>query len=239
MEVVTLPVSEVQEWENNARIHTRKNLEALKNSLKKYGQTKPILVQKSTMRIIAGNGTYQAICALGWETVECRLLDLSDSDSEALMVADNRIGELSAWDELNLLSALQNIKAQGNLELVGYDDLQFEKMIAFKDRDAFADLEVKDTTPKEKTKPEDFPPPEEKNSPTPSEEETEHAPPSYEDQVNFTIHGFIFSLADVKEIEELRCLIDILKDSSASDRSEVNQKVFESIKDILTQKFMR
>ena len=134
---------------------------------------------------------------------------------------------------------MQNIKAQGNLELVGYDDLQFEKMIAFKDRDAFADLEVKDTTPKEKPKPEDFPPPEEKNSPTPSEEETEHAPPSYEDQVNFTIHGFIFSLADVKEIEELRCLIDILKDSSASDRSEVNQKVFESIKDILTQKFMR
>lgn len=239
MEVVALPVSEVQEWENNARIHTRKNLDALKQSLKKYGQTKPILVQKSTMRIIAGNGTYQAICALGWNTVDCRLLDLSDSDSEALMIADNRIGELSAWDEMNLLNALQSIKEEGNLELVGYDDLALEKMLSFKDRDAFADLEPKDLATKEKPKPEDFPPPEEKNSSVLSEEASDNESPSYEDQLNFTIHGFIFSLVDQKEIEEIRCLIDILKDSSAFDRSDVNQKVFESIKDILTQKFMR
>lgn len=235
MEIVTLPVGQVQEWERNARIHTRKNLEALKQSLKKYGQTKPILVQKSSMRIIAGNGTYQAIIALGWETVDCRILDLNDSDSKALMIADNRIGDLSMWDEKNLLDALQSIKDDGNLELAGYDDVEFDKMLSFKDKDVFKDLKE---SPKEKPKPEDFPAPEstandQKREPD-SSVSTEDT--SYEDQINFSINGFIFSLADEKQIQELRYLIDLLKSASEKERSEVNQKVFDVIEDVLNEK---
>ena len=141
MEIVTLNVSEIKEWENNARIHTRRNLEALKKSLTAFGQTKPILVQKSSMSIIAGNGTYQAICALGWETIDCRILDISDEQAEALAIADNRTGLLSEWDERMLAESLKKIDEFGNLDLVGFSDLELEKMLEYQSGELFEKLE--------------------------------------------------------------------------------------------------
>ncbi len=229
MEIVTVSVTDLREWENNARIHTKRNLESLKRSLKKYGQTKPLLVQKSTMRIIAGNGTYQAILALGWETAACRLLDLNDADSEALMIADNRIGDLSSWDEKNLLDALQNIRDEGNLELVGYDDVELEKMLAFKAGNMFDALDgrradVRTAPAPDASRTDDG---SEAAGPTGSD-------PSYEDQINFSVYGFIFSLTDPAEIEEIRRLIDMLKDSDESVRAGVSREVFRSMRDILS-----
>ena len=58
MEVVQLGIGEIKEWDHNSRIHTKRNIDALKTSLKSFDQYKPIVVQKSSMRIIAGNGTY-------------------------------------------------------------------------------------------------------------------------------------------------------------------------------------
>lgn len=66
MNTVKIKLSELVEFPNNVRIHTKRNLDTIKNSLKEFGQVKPILVQKSTNYIIAGNGTYQAAKALGW-----------------------------------------------------------------------------------------------------------------------------------------------------------------------------
>lgn len=242
MEVVTLKVSEVREWENNARIHTRRNLDALKKSLTAFGQTKPILVQKSTMGIIAGNGTYQAICALGWETVDCRILDISDEQAEALAIADNRTGLLSEWDDKTLAESLKKISEVGNLDLVGFSDLELEKMLSYQSGDLFKRLEENRDQEKKATS-DDF----EKLEVVPESEEekkqeksqSQDETPSYEEQLSFTLHGFIFNLSDAEEIHELKCLIDLLKDSDTKDRKEANAAVFESIKEILTDKFLR
>ncbi len=231
MMVATLSIDEVQVWEKNARIHPKRNLEALKASLLKYGQTKPILVQKSSMRIIAGNGTYQAICALGWNTVDCRILDLSDSDAEALMIADNRIGDLSDWDEQNLLDSLQSLKELGTLELTGYDELELDKMLSFKERDAFANLQ-EELKPLDEIDAVDLPQPDNCKK-AKSKDDTA----SYENQINFTINGFIFSLADEERIESLRELTSILKEADDSIRQAVNDQVFEAIEGILEEKF--
>lgn len=42
-----------------------KNIKVIVDSLRKYGQRKPIVVNKKTMIIEAGNGTYQAAKLLG------------------------------------------------------------------------------------------------------------------------------------------------------------------------------
>lgn len=240
MEIVTLNVSEIKEWENNARIHTRRNLEALKKSLAAFGQTKPILVQKSSMSIIAGNGTYQAICALGWETIDCRILDISDEQAEALAIADNRTGLLSEWDERMLAESLKKIDEFGNLDLVGFSDLELEKMLEYQSGELFEKLE-ENRSPETKATPEDF----QKLEALPEEDKSEQTEyntgkiPSYEEQLNFTLHGFVFNLTDPDQISELKSMIDLLKEAETDDRKEVNDTVFSCIQEILTEKFLK
>lgn len=238
MEIVTLNVSEIKEWENNARIHTRRNLEALKKSLTAFGQTKPILVQKSSMSIIAGNGTYQAICALGWETVDCRILDISDEQAEALAIADNRTGLLSEWDERMLAESLKKIDEFGNLDLVGFSDLELEKMLEYQSGELFEKLE-ENRAPETKATPEDF----QKLEALPEEDESKDTEaeesPSYDEQLSFTLHGFVFNLSDHDQINELKSLIDLLKEAETGVRKEVNDTVFSCIQEILTEKFLK
>lgn len=240
MEIETLQITDLKEWENNARIHTRRNLEALKNSLNAFGQTKPILVQKSSMRIIAGNGTYQAICALGWETIDCRVLDISDEQAEALAIADNRTGDLSQWDERSLTEALKKIDDSGNLDLVGYDNLELERMLSYQSGDLFEKLE-ENKAPKAKPTLDDFkkieiiPEPKEDKE---YEQKKENIA-NYDEQISFILNGFVFTLANSEEIQELKCLIEILKDATSTERKEVNKLVFNEIKNVLTEKFMR
>lgn len=243
MELRVLPIEDVSEWENNARIHTRQNLDALKTSLGKFDQYKPIIVQKSSMRIIAGNGTYLAARSLGRKNILCNIIDISDEEAEALSIADNRTGLLSQWEESVLTENLKKIQEQGNLELTGFDSVDLEKMLSFQNGDLFEKItpNAGQNTPKprkqEPPPPSDDTPPEEPN-PAPREEPAEPAA-DYTEQIAFTIGGFVFALDKPDDIRELRCLVDILKDADTRDREDVNRRVFQSIIDILTEKFMR
>lgn len=240
IEITRLPVGELREWENNARIHTKRNIDALKESLKEFGQTKPIVVQKSSMRIIAGNGTYAALIALGWDSVDCHVVDISDSKAEALAIADNRTGLLSQWDEKNLTDALTRIQECGELHLTGFDELELDKMISFQNGDMFDSIKPKEEKKKEKPKESDFPSSDEVPPPTKASDDVEPpATATYDEQISFTICGFVFSLSNMNEIRELRELIGFLKDSPKNEREEMNSLVFEAIEKLLTEKFMR
>ncbi len=242
MEIVELPLDQIKPWENNARIHTKRNLEALKASLTEFKQTKPIIVQKSSMRIIAGNGTYQAIQALGWEKVACHLLDIDDTKAEAYAIADNRTGLLSQWDDKILTESLQKLQENGDLSLSGFDDLELEKMLSFQSGDAFEKIsppppKQKPASPVQEKKETEGKKEEFKSQPLPEPEEKEDA--EYEEQITFSICGFVFSLADLQEIKEIQALFSILKDAPKNEREEVNSQVFEAIKNILTEKYLR
>jgi hypothetical protein len=87
----------------NIRKH---NLEAIKHSLQKYGQMKPIVVQKSTGYIIAGNGTWSAATSLGWDTMAASFVDCDDHTALGFLIADNKASDLSAYDTAKLKDAL-------------------------------------------------------------------------------------------------------------------------------------
>jgi len=94
---------------NNVRVHDRKSIESIKKSLQEFEQYKPIVVQKSSNVIIAGNGTYQAMKELGWEKINCLFLDLDDEQSKILSVIDNQTSDLSEWDNNALTECLYNL----------------------------------------------------------------------------------------------------------------------------------
>jgi DNA modification methylase len=94
----------------NARRHPEPNLEAIKASLRTYGQRKPIVVNRRTGRIEAGNGTLQAALALGWSYLAVVYVDDDPMTAAGFSIADNRTAELAEWDREALDKLLSEIK---------------------------------------------------------------------------------------------------------------------------------
>lgn len=106
----------------NVRRHPAKNLEAIKASLTRFGQQRPVLVNAKGI-IIAGNGTVMAAKALGWEHVNIVRTELEGSEATAYAIADNRTAELAEWDDDALaqqLAALQ-IEDEELAKAAGFD----------------------------------------------------------------------------------------------------------------------
>ncbi len=93
----------------NARLHPEPNLEALKGSLAVYGQRKPIVVNRRTHHIEAGNGTLQAALLLGWTHLAVVWVDDDPARAAGFSVADNQTAALASWDQKMLDELLRDI----------------------------------------------------------------------------------------------------------------------------------
>jgi hypothetical protein len=109
---------------NNARKHNDENLRVIAESLKAFGQRKPIVVWKKT--VIAGNGTIVAARSLGWKEIDVALIpDDWDADKvKAFALADNRSAELAEWNKEVLASQLIELE-EANFEI---EDFGFAKI---------------------------------------------------------------------------------------------------------------
>ena len=115
----------------NVRKHDAKNLEAIKGSLKRFGQQKPIVIDGDGI-VRAGNGTLEAARALGWTHIDTVRTGLEGSDATAYAIADNRTAELADWDDSALaetLAALQNEEGFDHLA-AGFSDAEIEQLVS-------------------------------------------------------------------------------------------------------------
>ncbi len=113
----------------NVRKHGERNLDAIKASLVRFGQQKPIVVDGDGI-VRAGNGTLMAAKALGWDEIEIVRTNLRGSEATAYAIADNRTAELAEWDESALaeqLAALQ-IDDEALAAATGFDASEIERM---------------------------------------------------------------------------------------------------------------
>ena len=121
MEIEKIPVKSLVFDPDNARKHSKKNLDAIKASLTAFGQQKPIVVDKKN-RVIAGNGTLTAAIELGWSDIGAVRSVLKGNDAKAFALADNRTAELAEWDIDILNDQLFELKEQEfNLDSLGFD----------------------------------------------------------------------------------------------------------------------
>ena len=121
MKQESVPIDTLHPDPANVRLHSERNLEAIKASLARFGQQKPIVVGKNNV-VIAGNGTMQAATELGWTNIQIVRSELEGSDATAFAIADNRTAELAEWDEEKLASALASIEDPDELEVTGFTD---------------------------------------------------------------------------------------------------------------------
>lgn len=99
---------------------------AISQSLERFGQQKPIVVNRDGV-ILAGNHTFQAAKALGWEEIWVAESELEGADQPGFALADNRLSDLATYDHDILIKQL---KAQPDLLGTGYDGDDLDLLIA-------------------------------------------------------------------------------------------------------------
>jgi site-specific DNA-methyltransferase (adenine-specific) len=114
------PINQLTLLPGNPR---RGDVDAVKASLERFGQRKPIVVRKSDRVVIAGNHTLQAAQALGWSEIAVVWVDDDDAMSKAFALADNRTAELGDYDEEALAALIGEVGALDPelLEATGWD----------------------------------------------------------------------------------------------------------------------
>lgn len=129
LEVERVEVSSLVKDPSNVRRHSEKNLEAIKGSLARFGQQKPIVVGADGV-VIAGNGTLAAAQSLGWSMIDIVRSPLTGSEATAYAIADNRTAELAEWDEGALAQQLAalSIEDEELASATGFDQRDIEKM---------------------------------------------------------------------------------------------------------------
>ena len=146
LKVDDFAVGSLSPYHRNPR---RGNVAAIAESLELRGQYKPIVVNVGThtgraFEILAGNHTYAAAVSLGWENVQATTVDVDDETAAQIVLADNRIADLGAYDDADLAEVLL---AAGDLAGTGYVDADLgallrdlEEPIGLTDPDDVPDL---------------------------------------------------------------------------------------------------
>lgn len=116
VKVKTVLISELKLDENNARDHNEENIDMIAKSLSDVGQHKPLIVDKRTNVVLAGNGRLMAMRKLGW--TECRCVYKDAVENVGLEIVDNRSNEFGEWEKDDIFEL---IKEKGS-EWWGFDD---------------------------------------------------------------------------------------------------------------------
>lgn len=122
MKVATVAIDSVSPDPANLRRHNARNIEAIKASMRRFGQQTPIVIDSRGM-ILAGHGRYAAAKALGWDKIKVVRSDLTGTEATAYGIADNRTAELAEWDDLALAETLRALQSEDfDLEATGFTD---------------------------------------------------------------------------------------------------------------------
>lgn len=115
----------------NTRKHPERNLQAIVASLHRFGQQKPIVVDKANI-VRAGNGTLAAARSLGWTHLDAVRTELDGSNAIAYAIADNRTAELAEWDTEALTATLEGLQFDSDelLAAAGYSADELAELLA-------------------------------------------------------------------------------------------------------------
>ena len=100
-------------WQDNPRHNDGRPVEAVADSIRRFGFGAPLLVRLANNEIIAGHTRLKAAVQLGLTEVPVRYMDLTEGEARALALADNRVSELAEWDVPALSAVLADLRSAG------------------------------------------------------------------------------------------------------------------------------
>src|SRR5512132_4078980 len=125
------PAARLKPYKQNARTHSDDQIARIAASLVEFGWTAPVMVADDG-EIVAGHGRLLAAQHLGLDQVPIiRLSHLTPEQVRAYRIADNRLSELSGWDDELLAAELHALNAAGfDLALTGFEREDLDRLLA-------------------------------------------------------------------------------------------------------------
>jgi DNA modification methylase len=123
----------------NPRVHSPRQIGQLRRSIETFDFNVPILID-AKLKVIAGHARLLACQSLGWSEVPTIRLDhLTEAQARAFTIADNKLAEISVWDDRLLaeqLKELSELDLDFSLEATGFQmgeiDLRIEGLTTAK-----------------------------------------------------------------------------------------------------------
>lgn len=91
-------IAQLKPRASNPRTHSKKQIEQIATSIRRFGFTNPVLIDDAD-GIIAGHGRVAAALLIGMDEVPTvRLSHMTEAEIRAYVIADNRLAENAGWD---------------------------------------------------------------------------------------------------------------------------------------------
>jgi ParB-like chromosome segregation protein Spo0J len=125
---LAVPINSLKPDPNNVRTHDDKNRLAVRNSLSKFGQLRPIVIHKKM--VMAGNCTWEEMKALGLTHIAAVVADhLSIEEMVAFGIVDNKSAQLAGTDFKKLGDVFRTMEEQW-LPLTGFSEHEIQPLLA-------------------------------------------------------------------------------------------------------------
>ena len=125
MRVESVPLASLKPYDNNAKRHTKEQMEAVENSIREFGFRNPIIAWRNedgAAEIVAGHARAKAAANIGMEEVPVVFCDdLTDAQRRALTLADNQTTMMTGWDEDMLAYELDTLAGEVDMSALGFD----------------------------------------------------------------------------------------------------------------------
>lgn len=147
LKITYVPISDLHDYSNNAKLHPDNQIEAIANSIKEFGNCDPIGIwtnEEGKYEIVEGHGRKLALQRLGHETAPCVFLDhLTNEQRRAYTLVHNQTTLSSGFDEELLLSELDDLDF--DFSELGFSEVEapvedFEEPVEPKPKEEHAEL---------------------------------------------------------------------------------------------------
>lgn len=130
-ELKLINIDELIPYANNARTHSKDQINKLRSSLREFGFINPILIDKD-YNILAGHGRVMAAREEGIKEVPCVLVEhLTEAQKKAYILADNRLAMDAGWDDELLALELENLKELDfDMDFTGFDAAEIDELFS-------------------------------------------------------------------------------------------------------------
>lgn len=112
-------IKELKPYKKNAKKHNKEQVEQIANSIKEFGFTQPVIIDKHDC-VVAGHGRILGAKKAGLKQVPTVCLDeLTEEQIKAYRLVDNKLNE-SEWDKKTLKEELDELYGSFSMEDFGF-----------------------------------------------------------------------------------------------------------------------
>lgn len=116
-ETKTVELAKLVPYEKNPNVHPIEQIKVIADSIERYGQYYPILVDED-MRILCGHGKKLALEHLGRKEGEVKILrGLTDKQKLKIVIEDNKIQSMSYVDFTKIEDIIREV---GEVDIIGF-----------------------------------------------------------------------------------------------------------------------